>query len=126
VAEITLAPTVIELGMNREDYESIVGDLQQAGHDARLHEWEERRSIDPLTIGAAVSLWILVGQPLSERIRDEVLDEIVAIVKRRLRRSRGYTGRQSGVIYGPNQEVLRRFELPEGGEEERPDDGRGA
>jgi hypothetical protein len=129
VAEITLAPTVIELGLNPDEYESIVGDLREAGHDARLQELRvERRSSDAVVVGAAFALWIFVGQPLAQRVRDKVLDEIIAIVERRLRRSRGYRGRQSGVIYGPNDEVLRRFELPEGDSDadsdEREDDAR--
>lgn len=121
MAEITLAPTVIELGLNPEEYESIVGDLRDAGHDARLQELQaEARSSDAVIIGAAYSLWIFVGQPLAQRVRDEVLDEIIAIVKRRLRRSRGYRGRGTGVIYGPNRKVLRRFELPERDEADEP------
>lgn len=40
-AEIVVAPIVIELGINRAHYESIVRDLQEAGHRASLHEPEE-------------------------------------------------------------------------------------
>jgi hypothetical protein len=111
VAEIVVAPIVIELGINRAQYESVVQDLQEAGHRASLHQPEERRSTGGVAAQAAYGLTIY----LLARVGDEVVDEIIETVKRRLRLGHAYRDRRrAGVIYGPGNDVLRTFELPEG------------
>jgi hypothetical protein len=115
MAEILVAPIVIEYGLNGAHYESIVQDLREAGHRASLNQPEERRSAGAVAAQAAylVAIYLLVR--VGDRATDEVLDEITATVKRRLRRAVTYRDRRrKAVIYGARNEVLREFDMPEG------------
>jgi hypothetical protein len=104
---ILLAPNGAEWAEGQAQYEALVEVLAEAGVDASVQEPREGRYAqggivtDPL-----IDLSIFIWQHVSE----ELIGIVVALAVERLRRRSKKT--RKGVIYGPNGEVLREFELP--------------
>jgi hypothetical protein len=108
VARILLEPQGIEAGFYRDQYEELISDLRAAGHEVVLKPRPETRSVDPVDVGRELIIR-LIGH-----LEDGALDAIVAAVLLRLRGWKiGRKGQaRRGVIYGPDGEVLREFDLP--------------
>jgi hypothetical protein len=104
---ILLAPNGAEWAEGQPQYEAFVEALTEAGVDASVQEPREGRYAqggivtDPL-IDLSIFIW--------EHVSEELIGIVVALAMERLRR-RSKRSRK-GVIYGPNGEVLREFELP--------------
>jgi hypothetical protein len=104
---ILLAPNGAEWAEGQAQYEALVETLAEAGVDASVQEPREGRYAqggivtDPL-----IDLSIFIWQHVSE----ELIAIVVALAVERLRRRS--KKKRKGVIYGPNGEVLREFELP--------------
>ncbi len=69
----------------------------------------EERSITGSISTAAVVLAVYVFG----RLRDQAVDEIIASLQRLTFRRSPRSMSRTGILYGPNREVLRRIELPE-------------
>lgn len=114
-----MAPNRAEWELGRDQYEGFVCALQEAGYGAWLQEPRDGRYAeggmvtDPL-IDLSIFLW--------EQVREEAIGALVALAFEHLRRRAGRRRRwrrqraRRGVIYGPDGEVLRTFELPDDAE----------
>lgn len=104
---VLLAPNGAEWADGQDQYAGLIAALGEEGLDASVQEPRDgqyaRGGIvtDPL-IDVSIFLW--------EHVSDELIGVLVALAVERLRR-RGKR-RRKGVIYGPDGEVLREFELP--------------
>jgi hypothetical protein len=98
----------MELGLNRESYDAAIQELEGLGHTVMLKPPTEYRSVP----GAEAVLHTL-GVYLFEFVDEHVIDAIVGVLIARLtaRKLRGQRPRRA-VIYGPNKNVIRDFELP--------------
>jgi hypothetical protein len=113
---VLVAPNRAEWEPSRDQYDGFVSALKEAGLGAWLQEPRDGQYAqggvvtDPL-IDLTIFLW--------EQVREETIGAIVALAIENLRRraTRGRRWRRKrvrrGVIYGPDGEVLRTFELPE-------------
>ena len=102
-----MAPNGAEWAEGQAQYEALVGALAEAGVDASVQEPREGRYAqggivtDPL-IDVSIFIW--------QHVSEELIGIVVALALERLRRRSKKT--RKGIIYGPNGEVLREFELP--------------
>lgn len=103
-----------DLAMHREQYDRLVGELQELGFDAEIELWEQRGALD-----IASHIIIHLGEFGATA---KGLSDLVPVIRRTLR---GLRRPQSGeprevVIYGPNDEVLATVQLDDedgGGDE---------
>jgi hypothetical protein len=104
---IVLEPGVMELGANRDAYEALIDDLAAQGFDARIHQKMERR--DGGIQHAAADLAIFLAGAAGGSVIDSIVKAVIARVRESVLNKRRPTRR--GVIFGPNGEVLREFDI---------------
>ena len=98
--------------MHRAQYDELVAALQDAGFDAEIDLWEQR-AVLPIS----PDILIHVGE-LGATAKG--LFEITQLLRRVMRRlGRPPSGEpRRAVIYGPDGEILKTVELPDGDEAE--------
>lgn len=111
--QIVLEPGAMEFGVHRDAYSALVVDLTAQGFDAQIVEPIERRH--GVITHAAADLVIYVGAAIGASI----IDSIVKAVIERVRHSplNKQHGTRRGVIFGPDGEVLREFEVSDPGDD---------
>ena len=115
---IILEPTPGELGLNQERYDAAIQQLEELGHIVTLRPPDEDESVpEPEAVLHALAveadLDALAVYLLEEFVDEHVIDAIVAVLIGRLTARRQHSQRaRQAVVYGPDQSVLRTFELP--------------
>jgi hypothetical protein len=112
VTRIVIAPSPMELGLNRGAYDALVTDLEKLGFQAEIREpLEERFGLPPQEVANVVFT-------LAEKLGDETLGVLVGIFVQRMRESR--TRRRKppsrpaiAIFYGPDGAPLKQIEIPE-------------
>ncbi|MGB2711246.1 MAG: hypothetical protein WBC33_06990 [Conexibacter sp.] len=100
---------MLEYGLYRQCYVTLPAALADGGFDVVVEQDNggiESRSLPADAVVYVADLFVYLG----EHLTDEALTAFVALLVRHLlgKRNRARTG----VIYGPDGEVLRRFKLP--------------
>jgi hypothetical protein len=110
MAGITLAPTPLELGLHREQYDRLVRELEEQGHDVELRRPIEERAPpgDASGPAPALELAVHIAGFVSDHIVDALVGVLIARLASRLRRNEP----RRVTIYGPDGRVLRELELP--------------
>ena len=112
MTRIVIAPSPMELGLNRDAYDALIADLEKQGFEAEIREPVEARfTLPPQEVANVVV-------SLAEKIGDETLGVLVGIFVQRMRESR--TRRKKppprpaiAIFYGPDGEPLKQIEIPE-------------
>ena len=94
----------------QEDYDALAADLKGLGWVVVENERDEYRSYDAVTAFQIAALWVVFR--VGDRIADSVIDELLARIRKRLRRPRD--SRQLPrmcVIIGEYGERLREESL---------------
>jgi hypothetical protein len=109
VAQLTIVPTMIEYALHREAYRGLLDALDEAGHDVRFDDPDEReeyRSVPGDVAQAVADVYVFVHGPL---VDVAALATIVDVVRRTLRRRE--RRRREAIIYGPRGDELERVPL---------------
>jgi hypothetical protein len=109
LVQIVLEPGVMELGANRDAYDTLVEDLAAQGFEARLHQKTERR--DGGVQHAAADLVIFLAGAAGASVIDSIVKAVIAHVRESVLNKRHPHRR--GVIFGPNGDVLHEFDITE-------------
>jgi N-dimethylarginine dimethylaminohydrolase len=90
MARIVIRPTILELGLHREQYDDLAAALEAEGHHVEIVEPEERRSVPGIEYALDVAVYVY------EQGRDIAVEALIAAMARKLWQQ-GRRGRRGEV-----------------------------